>query len=400
MSSQVLIADDDPIVCRLLRDSLKESGFVPHVVHNGHEALRLLETEQGPRLALLDWMMPGLDGLEVCRRLRAGPNGAHAHVFLVSGRQSASDVLQGFEAGVDEFIAKPFEPRAVAARVQMAQRRLLAGGAQGRKGVRSLLLEASRGATGEAILRSHERVGRVVFHEGRVAWIQLAGDSSLGAAVAGLGLSVHEVQAVLDECRKQNAPFLDTVVSWGLASREATEACFRTYLTSRLETLLELPMLVGLFVPNAMAFRSGFSFQLSELGLHELPLVEVSSPLPRVTLTPPPPPTHLVSLAESVHTLEGVVSVVLFEAQSGREVLCRGRAADGDLLRKLARLFVLKGDDPLEESMLTSAAHHHLVRRIDPRLCLHVVLDRVRGPAFGLTRVLVEQHVREAQRAG
>ena len=144
-----------------------------------------------------------------------------------------------------------------------------------------------------------------------------------------------------------------------------------------------------------ICFQSGFSFHLSELGLSERPGSLPS--IPRVSLPPPPPPPHLVALVEAVGSLEGVVSVVLFDSRSGQQVLCRGQAPDGDVLRRLACFFVLD-DDPLEESLLVSRSHHHLVRRLDAGLCLHMILDRTRGPAIGLTRVLVEQRIGEALR--
>ncbi|RYE84320.1 MAG: response regulator, partial [Myxococcales bacterium] len=202
MGSRVLVADDDAMVCRLLRGVLERDGFQVQVVHDGLDAMHALDTEDAPRLVLLDWVMPGVDGLEVCRRLRAGHHGGDTHVFLMSGRQAAHDVLEAFEAGMDEFIPKPFDPQTVVARLHAAERRQQSEVARGGRGIRALLHEIAGAAqSGEVVVRSQERVGRIVVHRGQVAWIHLAGEVSLVPLLTRLGVAEPDARLVFEECR-------------------------------------------------------------------------------------------------------------------------------------------------------------------------------------------------------
>lgn len=90
MQSRILVADKDPVICGLLFRTLKDGGYDIDVVHRGEDALQCLSSQEAPRLALVDWAMPGLPGTEVCRSLRKTPSGLDAYVFLIWGVPSFS----------------------------------------------------------------------------------------------------------------------------------------------------------------------------------------------------------------------------------------------------------------------------------------------------------------------
>ena len=113
----VLVADDDPDVLDLVRYRLERSGYAVATAVDGAEAVRLAGV-LSPALAVLDVMMPCLNGYEVTRRLRENPATAGIPVILLTAKAQEADVQEGFDAGADDYIRKPFSPRELSARVQ------------------------------------------------------------------------------------------------------------------------------------------------------------------------------------------------------------------------------------------------------------------------------------------
>jgi two-component system cell cycle response regulator len=103
----VLIADDDPLSCRMLESKLRERGYPTILAQNGTEAWRVLQTADAPRIAILDWMMPGISGVEICRRLRMASAPHYTYVLLATARAAPEDLILGFEAGADDYVTKP-----------------------------------------------------------------------------------------------------------------------------------------------------------------------------------------------------------------------------------------------------------------------------------------------------
>ena len=119
---KVLVADDDALIRRLLIALLNKLGHEAEVAENGQAAWKALDTETPPALAILDWVMPGMDGVEVCRRLRASPRKTRTYVLLLSARAEKQEVIAGLDAGADDYLVKPFDPMSLLARLRVAQR--------------------------------------------------------------------------------------------------------------------------------------------------------------------------------------------------------------------------------------------------------------------------------------
>ena len=120
----ILIAEDDFISRSILTAILKKWGFDPVATADGLAAWRALQGPDAPRLALLDWSMPGMDGLEVCRRLRESGSCNPPYVILLTARDEKGDIVQGLEAGANDYVAKPFDNEELRARIGVGQRML------------------------------------------------------------------------------------------------------------------------------------------------------------------------------------------------------------------------------------------------------------------------------------
>jgi two-component system cell cycle response regulator len=105
---RILIAEDDPSFRRLLEETLAMWGYNVVVAENGDAALQILQSEDPPRLAMLDWMMPGMEGVEVCRKVREKMKEPYTYIILLTSQQGDEDLVTGMEAGADDYITKPF----------------------------------------------------------------------------------------------------------------------------------------------------------------------------------------------------------------------------------------------------------------------------------------------------
>lgn len=117
----VLIAEDDPTIRRILQQWLESWGFGVMVVDDGNRAWEILCQDQPPELMILDWVMPGIDGLELCRRTRARL-GPYQYILLVTARDQTHDVVRGLDAGADDYLTKPFDKSELHARLRVGRR--------------------------------------------------------------------------------------------------------------------------------------------------------------------------------------------------------------------------------------------------------------------------------------
>ena len=122
---RILVADDDAVTRRLLEATLGKSGWDVITAEDGAAAWRILTNLEGknvPELVLLDWMMPGLEGPELCQRLRGTPGFELTYVILVTSRTEKHDLSKGLAAGANDYISKPFHPLELEARVRVGER--------------------------------------------------------------------------------------------------------------------------------------------------------------------------------------------------------------------------------------------------------------------------------------
>ncbi len=118
----VLIAEDDPVFRRILQSWLQKWNYRVIAVENGVDAWNTLQQDDAPHLVILDWMMPGMDGIELCRKIRGRGEGLYRYVLLLTAKDDKQDVVAGLEAGADDYLTKPFDVDELHARVRAGKR--------------------------------------------------------------------------------------------------------------------------------------------------------------------------------------------------------------------------------------------------------------------------------------
>lgn len=119
---RILLAEDHYVSRHLLERNLVNWGFQVQAAENGEVALEILEGENPPAIVLIDWIMPKMDGLEVCRRVRARVGRPFTYILLLTAKNQKEELATALEAGVDEYVIKPFEPDELRARLNVARR--------------------------------------------------------------------------------------------------------------------------------------------------------------------------------------------------------------------------------------------------------------------------------------
>src|SRR5262245_8641650 len=119
---RILIAEDDPISRKVLENTLIKWGYEPVVTTDGGEAWSALQREDAPSLAILDWMMPRMDGSQVCQSLRSNAATKSVYVILLTAKGTKSDIIAGLEAGADDYVVKPFDREELHARLKVGVR--------------------------------------------------------------------------------------------------------------------------------------------------------------------------------------------------------------------------------------------------------------------------------------
>jgi two-component system, cell cycle response regulator len=119
---RVLVAEDDPIFRRLLQNRLENWGYQVSIVQDGAEAWEVIQQADAPALLILDWMMPVIDGLELCRRIRKKQSDTYQYILLLTGKDEKQDLIDGLNAGADDYLTKPFDIGELRARLRAGRR--------------------------------------------------------------------------------------------------------------------------------------------------------------------------------------------------------------------------------------------------------------------------------------
>jgi diguanylate cyclase (GGDEF)-like protein len=119
---KLLIAEDDNTSRIMLTAVTKQWGYEPVAVENGHEAWQLMQQDSPPCLLLLDWEMPGMTGIDLCKEIRKIPNDTPPYILLLTGRADTEDIVEGLKAGANDYVAKPYKPAELQVRIEVGYR--------------------------------------------------------------------------------------------------------------------------------------------------------------------------------------------------------------------------------------------------------------------------------------
>jgi len=120
--TKILIAEDEPVSQRIMQSLLVKWGYEVVLTQNGIEAWEAIQRGKTPLLALLDWMMPGMDGAEICQRVRQSDGLKPVYIILLTAKDRKEDLVAGLQAGANDYVTKPFDVRELRARIQVGQR--------------------------------------------------------------------------------------------------------------------------------------------------------------------------------------------------------------------------------------------------------------------------------------
>ena len=122
-AKKILIVEDEPDIAQLVKLYLEKDGFRPTIAKTGVEGLKLVKTER-PDMVILDLMLPEMDGLEICKKIRTSLDTALLPIMMLTAKAEESDTIIGLELGADDYVTKPFSPKVLVARVKALFRRL------------------------------------------------------------------------------------------------------------------------------------------------------------------------------------------------------------------------------------------------------------------------------------
>jgi diguanylate cyclase (GGDEF)-like protein len=122
ISNEILVAEDDPMFRKILKTWLEDWGYRVTLAEDGVTAWNILQQERLPELLILDWVMPGIDGHELCRRIRAKPTATYPYILLVTAKDESADLVAGLDAGADDYLTKPLDRSELRARLKVGRR--------------------------------------------------------------------------------------------------------------------------------------------------------------------------------------------------------------------------------------------------------------------------------------
>ena len=195
---KILIAEDDPIPRRLLQASLTKSGYEVITARDGNEAWEALQAEDAPRLAILDWLMPGMDGVDVCRRVRGRSNAPYVYILLLTSKDRKEDVVAGMDAGADDYLTKPFDPHELQVRLHAGQR--------------ILELEAALVRSYDELEQAHRREGETGARIQQTLLLERPPQEFAGMQVAALTIPSQQIDGDFYDFFMHPTPYLDVVV--------------------------------------------------------------------------------------------------------------------------------------------------------------------------------------------
>lgn len=275
---RVLVADDDALNRDFLQRLLTAHGYEALLAENGQAALQLLLQSDAPQIALLDWEMPVLDGLDLCRAIRSDIHERYVHVLMLSGVHPDEHRIQALEAGADDFLPKPYHPDVLLARLNVASR-LVKRQPSSSERLLAALKEAAASGGGDVAVREGDTVGYITFCQGKVSWAYVSQDNSSFFEQLGeeLKMQAGSVDSVLASCRETGTDFYHELIERGYTSEHELRRAIEAWLRRKLEQIFRLSHANVLFLPADRQEEPVYTFPLESVLPQQLPITERTS---------------------------------------------------------------------------------------------------------------------------
>jgi CheY-like chemotaxis protein len=366
-----------------------------------------------PDVLLLDWLMPRMNGTQVCRLLRAHGSLPDLYVVFVTSRGRREELVECLNAGADDLLVKPVAPDVLVARLELARHRIPGRDATIDR-MRQALAVAAKHGDGEFVVRSIDQSARVFFEAGRITWIEFADGSGtfLQELSSDLQLDADTVSGIVDECKHTANKLTDVLVAWGVVDDERLRERLRMWLSKKLDAVVHLPQARSLFLPQRRAdaadtqASSGVAFDLEELGadsarLDTLEAMHAAGAQAEAALTTGAPTLIPVSgwnnafvfapnAVASIDAIldrcvadDGVLGVVALERTSGFCLGSRGIELNADAAwAHIQCLNTVMRLGNVQDSIVTTDQHFHLARLLPGHTdtFVYAVVDASSGP--------------------
>lgn len=393
---KILLADDDDVARRMIAAALRCGGHEVLAASDGSVALRQAVSEDAPRLLVLDAHMAGLRGVDIRRWLQSRPDGRYVYVVLMTDTTDRRGITDGLDAGADAVLVKPFLPEELLARVRVAERVLQIEAPAGERVLR-VLCEAATAGNGEIVVRDGERIGRILLHEGRIAWAQLSSEPDFVQHLGSEGviISRSDMREIIQDARSNDGDLTGTLVARGLVKQEQIREYVQSWIASKLSAMLSLPRPEVMFLPTRRRNRGSITFALDDVLPMETWLKidppKQSSVFSRGSLAVqsawdeaasemlPPGGGNVREHLKEALAIEGAIAAGLFDGATGACLGAAGKPIDGDVAEAQIKAMNLLGtQDRVEDMFTTSERRQYLLRAVlpAPRLFLMLVLDR------------------------
>lgn len=375
---RVLVADDDRLSAKVIKSIIERTGHECSVVGDGDSAWRVASGKDPPRVMFLDWVMPGIEGLELCRRIRALKRDYYIYIVIISARTKHRDIALGYQSGADDFITKPCRPQELTSRLRVAERVIRAQSP--RQTFDSALAEACAAGGGDLIVRSGSVIGRVMIYHSKIAWAHISSEPGSLLAILASEPSIDrgDINAVLEECNATGRNFAEVLVDWGLIDHEALRERMRRWIQDKCESIRNLRLPTIIFSPENRDYSGGLLLDLAEVipgagasagaGADaspphlSLPADETAQVESTLTIGPALQREFDEHLDRAM-TISGVVAVTLFDGDTGLTLGTRGVATDLEFAWHNLRLVAsAESKDTVEDIIVTTEHHLHILR--------------------------------------
>lgn len=392
---RIILADDERFSRELVLRTLQaRTSHQITPVEDGEQALALALEEPYPDVLLLDWMMPGSSGPEVCNRVRKSGLVPQPYIVLITARNKREDVLEGLGAGADDFLSKPVAPDILVARLLPAERRSGASRSQSRA-VAQALFRARDAGDGELIVKDGAVSARVLFHRRHVAWAHVSDDRNtlLDILAPESGIDTDTVREVVAECRRTGARLSDTLVSFGLVDRAQLREHMLAWTKRKMQTILRFERPEILFLPRQRGYSEDLLFDLEELLGEEAPPLRPRSVFPSApgperqwqdAFSVPEAGASREQIAEMLERAlrgDGVLGAAVIDRLTGVCLMHKGCELSSDVAwAHVHCLNVLSREERVEDSIVVTDKFFHLVRFVPtaPDCFVYLLVDAQR----------------------